>query len=176
MEQTPEELYRDDIGLLTQEDMAFIHNTLGRDLFSVDELNTVINNPAFRSKILDSPVLMEAMNRNRDTLCISEFFYFTTMVRQVMLAADVNSDDYTQNIASSLVRMSNMRRKFLKRSDSSSRYDRFDMRVLREDGKLGGNMRITCRMPPFEMVLEGIVSDKSVVCGNGEQASDKEMA
>jgi len=176
MQQSPGELYRDDIGLMTQEDMAFIHNTLGRDLFSVEELNMVVNNPALRSQVLDSPALLESLNRDRDALCVSEYFYFTTTVRQVMLAADVNSEEYTQNIASSLVRMSNMRRKLLQRSDSSSRYDRFDMSVLREDGKFGSNLRILCKMPPFEMVLEGIVADKDAVCGHGAQASDGGVA
>jgi len=167
MQPSPRELYRDDIGLLTQEDMAFIHETLGREIFSVEEMNLALNNPVFRAQILDSPALMEALNRQRNKLCVSEFFYFTTTVRQVMLSAGVSAEEYTQNIASSLVRMANLRRKQLQRSDTSARYDKFDMSVLCEDGQYGQTMRITCKMPPFEMVLEGLVANKDAFCAKG---------
>ena len=159
MQNGPEEIYRDDIGFLTQEDMAFIHDTLGRDILTAGELNVVLNNPTLRAQVLDSPALLDALNKNRSHLCVSEYFYFTTTVRQVMLSAGINREEYTQNVASSLVRMSNMRRKLLDRADSSSRYDCFDMKVLQEDGPYGSNLRINCSMPPYEMVLEGFLAD-----------------
>jgi hypothetical protein len=159
MHDTPNEAYHDDIGLLTQEDMAFVHETLGRDLLSAGEFNAMINNPALRSQVLDSPTLLEALNRDRAKLCVSEYFYFTTTVRQVMLNAGLEGAEYTQNVSSSLVRMANMRRKLLERANSSSRYVPVEMNVLQEDGKYGSNMRISCKMPPYEMVLEGFLAD-----------------
>jgi hypothetical protein len=168
-----EQFYHDDIGLLTQEDMAFVHSTLGRDILTVEELNVVLNNPELRAEVLDSPAILDALNKNRSNLCVSEFFYFTTTVRQVMLAADVTSEEYTQNVASSLVRMSNMRRKLLARSDSSAKYDKFDMNVLCKDAKHGRNMRVTCKMPPYEMVLEGMIHEKSEICDKGVMQADE---
>lgn len=152
-------MYHDDIGFLTEEDMAFIHGTLGRDILTVAELNTVLNDEALRKQVLDSPALLEAVVRDKDSLCISEYFYFTTLVRQVMLTAGLDSPDYTQNVASSLVRMSNMRRKLMERADSSSRYVPVNLNVLVEDGVYGSNLHITCRMSPYEMVLEGFLAN-----------------
>jgi hypothetical protein len=159
MDESSLEAYRDDIGLLTQEDMAFIHDTLGRDILNVKELNSVLNNPTLRAQVLDSPALLEAVNKNRCALCISEYFYFTTIVRQVMLAAGLEAPEYTQNVSSSLVRMAGMRRKLLDRKDSSARYTPVNLDILREDGKYGSSLRINCKMPPYEMVLEGLVAD-----------------
>ena len=159
MDESPLEAYHDDIGLLTSEDMAFIHDTLGRDILNVKELNSVLNNPKLRSQVLDSPALLDAVNKNRETLCISEYFYFTTVVRQVMLAAGLEAPEYTQNVSSSLVRMSGMRRKLLDRKDTTARYVPVNLDVLREDGKFGSSLRISCRMSPYEMVLEGILAD-----------------
>jgi hypothetical protein len=159
MEEFHNEAYHDDIGLLTQEDMAFIHDTRGRDILSAEELNVVLNNPQLRKQVLDSPALLEALNRNRSKLCVSEYFYFTTCVRQVMLTAGLDAPEYTQNVSSSLVRMSNMRRKLMDRADSNSRYVPVDLNVLVEDGNYGSNLRISCRMPPYEMALEGFLAD-----------------
>ena len=159
MEEIHNEAYHDDIGLLTEDDMAFIHETLGRDLLSVEEFNAVINNEKLRGQVLDSPALMEELHRREGSLCVSEYFYFTTLVRQVMLQAGLEQPEYTQNVASSLVRMAGMRRKLLERSDSTARYAPLDLKVLVEDGKYGSNLRISCRMPPYEMVLEGFLAD-----------------
>jgi hypothetical protein len=152
-------MYHDDIGFLTEEDMAFIHNTLGRDILSVAELNSVLNDERLRKQVLDSPAILEALSRDKDKLCVSEYFYFTTIVRQVMLTAGLDSNEYTQNVATSLVRMSNMRRKLMERADSSSRYVPVDLKVLVEDGIYGSNLHITCRMSPYEMVLEGFLAN-----------------
>lgn len=152
-------MYHDDIGFLTEDDMAFIHTTLGRDILSIAEMNTVLNDPKLRKQVLDSPSVLDALNRDMDKLCVSEYFYFTTIVRQVMLTAGLDSPEYTQNVATSLVRMSNLRRKLMERTDSSSRYVPVDMKVLVEDGIYGSNLHITCRMSPYEMVLEGFLAN-----------------
>jgi len=159
MEEIHNEAYHDDIGLLTEDDMAFIHDTLGRDLLSVEEFNAVINNEKLRGQVLDSPALMEELRKREGNLCVSEYFFFTTAVRQVMLAAGLTAPEYTQNVASSIVRMAGLRRKLLERSDSSARYAPMDLRVLVEDGAYGSNLHISCRMPPYEMVLEGFLAD-----------------
>lgn len=158
MEEVHYEAYHDDIGLLTPEDMAFIHDTLGRDILSEEEVSAVLNNPALRSQVLDSPVLFETMLAKLRELKVSEYFYYSTQVRQVMLSAGLVADDYTQNVASSLVRMANMKRKHLERADSSSRYLPLDMEVLVEEGRYGCNITIKAGMEPFDMVLEGFVA------------------
>jgi hypothetical protein len=159
MDESPIESYHDDIGFLTEEDMAFIHTALGRDILSVAEMNAVLNNPKLRGQVLDSPMILEKLQKEREGLCVSEYFYFTTVVRQVMLTAGFDAPEYTQNVASSLVRMSGLRRKLMERKDSSSRYVPVDMNVLVEDGIYGSNLKITCRMSPYEMVLEGFLAN-----------------
>ena len=159
MEEIHDEAYRDGIGLLTQDDMAFIHETLGRDLLSVEEFNAALASETLRAQILDSPALLDALRKKGRDLCVSEYFFFTTTVRQVMLTAGLEAQGYTENVASSLVRMAGMRRKLLERSDSSARYTPLDLRVLVEDGMYGSSLKISCRMPPYEMVLEGFLAD-----------------
>jgi len=159
MEEIHEEAYHDDIGLLTAEDMSFVHDTIGRDILSEEELNLVLNNPKLRSQILDSPALSEALCTNLTHLNVSEFFYYSIMVRQVMLTAGLEAEEYTQNVASSLVRMANMRRKIMERGDFSSRYLPLNLEVLCEEGPYGCNLRISSRMDPYEMVLEGFIAD-----------------
>lgn len=161
MEEIQPTAYHDDIGLLTQDDMAFIHETLGHDILSVEEMNTVLNNPKLRKQVLDSPALYEALVKNKDKLCVSEFFYFTITARQVLLTAGLQAQEYTQNVARSLVRMSNMRRKLLDRMDSNTRYAPVNLKVLIEDGNYGSNLKISCAMPPYEMVLEGFLANLS---------------
>jgi hypothetical protein len=159
MEEIHDEAYHDDIGLLTQDDMAFIHETLGRDLLSVEEFNAVLSDGKLRSQVLDSPALLDALEKRRGSLCVSEYFYFTTVVRQVLLTAGLEAPQYTENVASSIVRMAGLRRKLLERSDSSVRYAPVDLRVLVEDGIYGSSLKICCKMPPYEMVLEGFLAD-----------------
>jgi hypothetical protein len=159
MEESPTDYYHDDLGFLTEEDMTFIHTTLGRDILSVAEMNNVLNDPKLRKQVLDSPAILDALNNDSGKLTVSEYFYFTTLVRQVMLTAGLDSPEYTQNVATSLVRMSNMRRKLMERADSNSRYVPLNMKVLVEDGIYGSNLHITCRMAPYEMVLEGFLAN-----------------
>jgi|GEM_PF-6962603 len=159
MEEIHDEAYRDDIGLLTQEDMAFIHDTVGRDILSEDELNAVLNNAQLRTQVLDSPALFGAMSSDLGGLNVSEFFYYSTLVRQVMLTSGIEAEEYTQNVASSLVRMATMRRKIMERADSNSRYMPLNLDVLVEEGPYGCNLSIKGRMDPYEMVLEGFIAN-----------------
>lgn len=162
MEEIHYDVYHDEIGLLTAEDMAFVHQTLGRDILSEEEVNAVLNDPRMRGRVLDSPALFEAMG-DRTGLNVSEFFYYSTLVRQVMLSSGLDAEEYTQNVASSLVRMANMKRKHVERSDYSSRYMPLDMEVLVEEGHYGSNITIRARMEPYDMELEGFVANLSAL-------------
>ncbi len=147
--------YRDDLGLLTQADMSFIHSVIGRDLITAEELNGVLNEPKLRQQVIDSPRLMEIMVEKRRQLEVSEYFYYSVFVRQVLLAAGLEDAQYAENIATSMVRMANMQRKALGRSKSSSRYMPVNLQIVREDGQYGSHIRIYSRMDPYEMLLEG---------------------
>ncbi len=161
MEEIHYEAYHDEIGLLTAEDMAFIHETLGRDILSEEEVNAIVNDPQMRNRVLDSPAIFDALGADITGLNVSEFFYYSTLVRQVMLNAGLDAEEYTQNVASSLVRMANMKRKHVERSDFSCRYLPLDMEVLVEEGRYGCNITISARMEPYDMKLEGFVANIS---------------
>jgi len=169
MEEIHKDAYKDDVGLLTAEDMAFIHQTLGRDILTTTDLNSLLNDRTSRAKVLDSPSLFEAMMANSRGLEVSEYFFYCTIVRQVMLTAGLEAEEYTQNVASSLVRMAGMRRKLLDRDDSSAPYVPVEnLRVLREDGQYGSNLRISCRMDPYELLLEGFIANVGAIKEGGE--------
>lgn len=165
MEEIQSEVYHDDLGLLTADDLAFVHEVIGHDMLSSSELNTLLNEPTLRRQVLDSPALYESVVRDLAQLSISEFFYYCTVVRQGMLAAGLEDQDYTENVAASLVRMAGMQRKCLERGNSNSRYVPVDLSITRERGEFGSHIRIYSRMDPYEMLLEGFQVDLSAYAG-----------
>jgi hypothetical protein len=159
MEEVHDEVYRDDLGLLTPDDIAFVHGVIGHDLLSADELNRLLNEATLRRQVLDSPAIYEAVVSDLTRLNISEFFYYSIIVRQAMLAAGLESQDYTENVAASLVRMASLQRKSLNRLDSPGRYRPVNLHIMKESGEYGSHIRIYSRMEPYEMLLEGFVVD-----------------
>lgn len=166
------DVYQDDLGLMTPADMEFLHSILGKDLLTARELNGVVNEPTLRRQVLDSPKLFEEVAKSSNDLNISEFFYYSIIVRQAMITAGLEQSDYTENVAASLVRMAHMQRKSLKRDDSCSRYLPVNLQVIKERGPYGCHIRIMSKMDPFEMFLEGFQVDANGYLQESKQTSE----
>lgn len=152
----------DEIGLLTPQDIAFVHKYVIDAGETLDEVTRRLNHPETRHSVLDTPELFDAIREHRYTLCVSEYFYYWVIVRKVMLEAHLPALVYTENVALSLVKMAFFQREALERDiDLDSRYFPVKLSVLVTDETGGKRIRICSQIEPYQMVMEGFEAGES---------------
>jgi len=158
--------YFDREGLLTEEDIRFIHAVLGDSFVSLVELCEILEDAEMRQDILESRCLFNALLDNRQRMKVSEYFYYSTLVRQVLVEAGLPEPGYLDRVVSALMRMIEMQRIHLERHHGDSvRYFPVNLSVLRWQSSQGEALLIFSEIDPFQMVLEGVVKNSEAPTG-----------
>jgi hypothetical protein len=143
-------------GLCSEADLFFIHRVLGENIVSLGELCEILTDAEMRRDILDSRCLFQEMVDHPEQLNISEPFYYTTLVRQVMLEAGLPEMGYTTRTVDALLRMIGLQRAHLDRHFGETvRYYPLNLSVLcrKENGRQ--HLRIFSIVEPYQLLLEG---------------------